>query len=199
MIFATENAVADILSGKKTQTRRLVKEGDFTEKFHALIDKTVHTPKIKSICYWGRREPKSEDDSTARIKWQVGRDYAVQIGRGKHTELACPKCKWKPTKDTYIPFGLLFLCIKAKVHIPCPKCGIEIKPLRIRLTGIRKERLLDISETDAKKEGFENRHFFLEAFYKINKLIPQDKALVNLLLYGPRYNPFVWVLGFVVK
>lgn len=162
MIFATEHAITDIIAGKKTQTRRLVKKGElFTGRF-------MHREILK-VLYWGKRPLRSEDDSNARIKWQVGRDYAVQSGRGKPALQICTTCR-----KTFV--------------FPDTTCGKHAgsKQLRIRITSIRKEKLLDISEEDAKKEGFKNKDEFWKAFTSINN--PKN---------GGRYvNPDVWVLGF---
>lgn len=67
MIFKPELA-ALILVGGKTQTRRVVKEGDRS---------TIFSP-YHAI-------PQSPDcvQRNGRILWQVGRVYAVQPGRGK--------------------------------------------------------------------------------------------------------------------
>jgi len=66
-----------ILNGKKTQTRRLVKEREHAASENGFID-TVYSD--NRIGY-------------GKVKWQVGRDYAVQLGRGKPELRYCPKCK----------------------------------------------------------------------------------------------------------
>jgi len=94
-----------VLSGQKTQTRRLVKEGD----------SLIYWPLVKegdSLIYWPTacifRKTKSGD---IRLLWRVGQIYTIQSGRGKKGN---------------------------------GKFGI---------TEIRKERLQDISENDARAEG----------------------------------------------
>ena len=94
----------------------------------------------------------------------------------------------------------------------CIKCRRALSPLRIKITNIRKERLLGITEADAKKEGFSTkgietaRDNFLKAFIIINwKEIPRTmkfkeamtgyKTIVDLGLW----NPEVWVINFEVK
>lgn len=53
---------------------------------------------------------------------------------------------------------------------------------RVRILDVRREQLLDITEEDARAEGYETRRDFLEAFHRINpKAAP---------------NPEVWVVTF---
>ena len=61
MIFSLKS-IEDILTGKKTQTRRLVKD----QEWFSPVTLSVYT-----------------DRAMGRLKWQVGRTYAVQPGRGK--------------------------------------------------------------------------------------------------------------------
>ena len=156
-----------ILDGTKTCTRRLVKEGEFSMTSSGIpecnvIPMTVFKTK-------GLFESK-------RIKWQVGRDYAVQLGRGKPGLWYCLKCKEiAECKDYFTSFGK---------H----KCKVGHKSLRIKITGIRKEALLDISLKDIKKEGFSNKDEFWKAFNSVCK--PKDGGLY--------VNPDVWVLDFEV-
>lgn len=71
MIFKQWQAVKN---RAKTQTRRLVKEGDFAANTHgrAVPDDV-----------WGNRIDTVYDDN-GRMRWQVGRTYAIQPGRGKN-------------------------------------------------------------------------------------------------------------------
>lgn len=90
-----------VLSGDKTVTRRLAHLND--EGFGP-VDEWGHELALKTV---GRHI----NDGGMRLKWQVGRTYAVQPGRGKKA------------------------------------VG------RIRITGIRREQLQDISPEDVKAEG----------------------------------------------
>jgi len=60
MQFTPENC-DKILRGEKTQTRRVVKEGDKAELW---VGRVLHN---------------------GRLKWELDGDYAVQPGRGKHS------------------------------------------------------------------------------------------------------------------
>lgn len=55
----------------------------------------------------------------------------------------------------------------------------------LEITDIKREALRDISEDDAKREGFENRQEFIDYFEEIN---PEMK----------RQNPEVVAIGFKV-
>lgn len=58
--------------------------------------------------------------------------------------------------------------------------------LTLEITDVRVQRVEDISEDDAKAEGFLCRGQFLELFYNVNKRAPAWS------------NPWVWVLTFKV-
>lgn len=181
-----------ILDGTKTCTRRLVKEGEFSMTSSGIpecnvIPMTVFKTK-------GLFESK-------RIKWQVGRDYAVQLG-GKAGLWYCSNCKkiWNDRKASYlknkklVSVGLLGCdCTQGKYG---PEPCKTLKSLRVKITGIRKERLLDISESDAKKEGFKNKDEFIQAFRKIVKT---NQACFYDNIYGFPDKLEVWVLDFSVK
>jgi hypothetical protein len=153
MIFS-EKSVEGLLSGRKTQSRRLVKDGEMLVPNDTYKEGNVF---LKSDVVVHKFRP----------KWRVNKDYSVQLGRGRK--------------------GLSF---------------------RVKIVGIRKERLLDISEEDAKREGYKNIWDFISAFCNLNKIIPNAyEALMvsngeitfsNTKLkkrIKEYYNPFVWVLS----
>jgi len=153
MIFATTNAIQDILAEKKTQTRRLVKEGD--------IRMPIEGEKINCVGILNKNDP-----TKIILKWVVGKTYAVQSGRGKPCAWYCPKCKAIINK---LPKEFKEFKNKDKA-LQCSFCcyhGI-MKPLRIRITSIRKEKLKEISLLDAKAEGFKDIAEFISIFKKIN-------------------------------
>ena len=156
MLFKPE-MIEQILNGTKCQTRRLVKE---KERLSLFESGTV-------VQGYGQR-----------IKWQVGKKYAVCPGRGKSQVWYCPKCK-----TCYPVKGIV------DDHRYCLVCQQYLKSLFIELTGIRKELLLDISEKDAEREGFDCSWDFLCKFSEINK---------NKTIGLNHYNPDVWVLEFKV-
>ena len=194
MIFATENAIRQIISGEKTQTRRLVKEGE-----HPAFDIGME---INTDCVFTK---------DAKIKWQVGKTYAVQSGRGRNGLFYCPICFKKGKKEYLLEQDGAKGKDLTKIDELCwYKPYHHMKPLRIRITGIKKEKLLDIQTEDVIKEGFENQATFLKAFCEINKIrhcwqFPpssgykfEKKMVIGLDSdwFGCDKNPFVWVLDF---
>ena len=142
-----------ILNGEKTETRRLAKGGDVGIYYSGELDKNFN---IKNALY-------CKVFRNGRLLWQVGKDYSVQLGRGKP--------------------GL---------------------PFRIEITQIRKERLLDITEEGARREGFDSSkndctaaiRKFISAFGKANKM---EIKSIYLKDEEDKYNPLVWVIRFKVK
>lgn len=170
-IYEPRDIAEMICDGVKTQTRRLVKEG--------------------KIGIFNIHDGKFRVESNGRIKWQVGRDYAVQLGRGKPGLWYCPKCKNTEVCYYWNSKRLCRACYtKMKIWNNRRVKHFTMKPLRNKITSIRKERLLDISEEDAKKEGFKDKYDFLRAFLKANNMYEEGMKVPN---------PEVWVLDFEVK
>ena len=122
MIF---KQIQEIIDGTKTQTRRIVKPGEYSP-LTGLISVT-HAVRT------------AED----RLKWQTGRDYAVSPGRGKpgamwngQTQWVLPHSGTHPTEST--PRGFQ---------------DRGYKPLRIVITAIRREPLQSITPEDVRAEG----------------------------------------------
>lgn len=130
MIF---KQIHEIVSGQKTQTRRVVKPGEEARYFP-----------------WGEIE--WVGSSNGKAKWRLWNDYAVVPKRGART---------------YIHEG---------------------HPLRIVITGIRQERLHDITEEDAQAEGVRDCAEYKRLWRSINKT------------RGTRWddNPLVWVIEFCI-
>lgn len=83
-----------------------------------------------------------------RLKWQVGRDYAVSPGRGN------PGVWWKPATGAFRdPRELIEVATEDGENSYDTIAERGYKPLRNRITEIRREPLRDISEADAKAEG----------------------------------------------
>ena len=189
MIFG-EKSIEGILSGKKTMTRRLVKEGEelMSTKRNILGSVLPYSELYNRTWYFDCVQ------KNGRVKWQVGNDYAVCPGRGKRGLLYCPKCY------SISAYSKEVWCAIKKNH----KEEIKMKPLRVVIKSIRKEKLLDISEADAKKEGYKNCVEFVEAFAYINrKSLPTEIKKLNGMLVPSlkkleMWNPFVWVLEFEV-
>ena len=134
-----------VLDGTKTQTRRMVKPGDY------------YCAPLGAVCL-------HRDNTDDYVSWTIDKTYAVQPGRGQKA------------------------------------VG------RIRITGIRQERVQDISEADALAEGIEWRgHWTPGGVYDppewVGNYPPDDYAALWDTIHtkrGTRWNqnPECWVLCF---
>lgn len=211
MIFATKNAIQQIVSGAKVQTRRLIKENEMGLRCYIdPIDKGdmwLDSNEIGDIVEQVVTIKKN------KVKWQVGKNYAVQSGRGKRGLFYCPKC-FKNGKKEYLlqQVGTKGQDLSKVEELCWHEPYHTMKPLRIVITNIRKERLLNIDEVDAKKEGYRCKFEFLANFCRLNKIracwqyppssgykIQLRKKLFETCdWFGIDKNPFVWVLSFKV-
>jgi len=171
-----------VLNGTKTQTRRLIKPGEFASGSRSGgrqeifgVWKDIHDLQDRSGQFGFVRTPLQILESLYRLKWHKAmgcfrdKTYAVQPGRGK----------------------------KAKTYAVQPGRGKKAVG-RIRITAIRRERVQDIRELDAEAEmGFRVpiRHFMWgvttkQKFAKLWNSIHTKR--------GTRWedNPEVWVLEF---
>lgn len=155
MLFKQEMIDA-ILTGKKTQARRVANDDDMT-----LFAPDGSTRAVYTLDKHGK----------LRMKWRVEQSYAIQPGRGKggiYARLAMSgKYEWQTTQ-------------------PDGNGGAQWKPMRIRITAIRRELLHAITESDAQAEGVESVAAYRELWERINTA------------KGVRWsdNPYVWVIEF---
>lgn len=127
MLFKPELA-EKIIRGEKTETRRLKQPGE-----RLMNGRTVY--------------------HNGRIKWEVGRTYAICPGRGKPT----------------IKYAFLDSDKLAYWHPYDPLPSVqEWTPARIRITCISEEIVGAISEASAIREGFGSRDAFFITFAEIN-------------------------------
>ena len=132
-MFFTPEHISKIISGAKTQTRRIVKPGEILHGGPFTVDGTKFYETPRAV-YTGAIPHE-------RLKWMVGRDYAVSPGRGK------PGVWWYPATRTWVHPS-------DDQRATGPGYAGSL-PLRIRLLAIRQEALQDISEEDARAEGCE--------------------------------------------
>jgi len=167
--------VEKIITGKKIVTRRLVKEGEYLAPNNY---KYEDSPKDSWICLKNKK---------GIAKWQVGKEYDVCVG-GKQIWY-CLKCNNICNIETVV-------CNKTDM---CKYDGIKTKSLKIKVTGITKEKILDITLEEAKLEGFKSKIRFIEAFAKIyySEMPEANKNLKYGDVVKP-WNPFVWVIKFEV-
>jgi len=159
--------VDEILSGQKTQTRRVVKPGE------------------------GMYEASLALTAAGNVKWAVGKTYAVVPKRG------LPGVWWKRVGTVALTHNGMHEYHypsnpdAAAIALPVTRAELEkrgFRPLRIRITAIRQERLQAITEADAKAEGVSSKGEYAKLWNRINKR------------KGTRWsdNPLVWVLTFEV-
>jgi len=209
MIFS-EKSIQDILGNKKSQTRRLVKEGEEMEQG---FDNNINAD-FDLVFKW---QNKKNGDLLKRNKWCVGSDYAVCPGRGKKCLWYCPKCKKLVRQPQKEKNSELVTHFEPLPYSRCGECKTHLKPLRVVVKSIRKERLLDISEADARKEGYKNKVEFAKAFMELNWRKKPFEFYIDIVvranwkqkqkqykaelerLQELNWNPFVWVLEFEVK
>lgn len=253
MLFTLE-MIEKMVKAEKTQTRRLVKKGDtlFSNEKEVLEEvkefqhKTVHTEqyqhtRLDKIAWNGAHKEKCKllyyeklkkgvKGKNGKVKWQVGKDYAVQPGRGKAGVWWCSTCKtilkFEDKDDDYLytECKCYFCC--GNVHLYFPKKEIKKMmedwpasypnkwiPFRRRIIKIEEQKLLDITEEEAKKEGFKTMLHFLDYFYRIygkkkgftlyqksyerKKLITILKELIDIKNWK-YWNPDVWAITFEV-
>lgn len=195
MIFS-EKSIRDILDNKKTMTRRLAKKGeDWIE--------TIGESNIVGV---GEKEYIAESGIRYHkliTKWRVGKSYAVQNGRGKKGLYYCNKCKKIVKKAKGLDDTLYSYCdcvdkrlvMSGKFLFNSGK-SLDFwfnkngwKPLRIKITGIKKEKLMSMPFKDLAKEGYDDLLEYLGEFCRLNKFDIEEIAEIN---------PEVWVLEFEV-
>jgi len=180
ILFSTEMVQA-ILTGSKTMTRRVVNpqpELEIRETFNsstgwADIDKNGWAIKREVKCPYG----KPGDLLWVRETWRLPEfheyDAPVQpefkAGHDQADEL-----KWKPS-----------------IHMKKEHCRIWLK-----VTGVRVERLQDITENDVIKEGVEPIVDFKISFFKYLWDSLNGKPRGNGRDISWAANPWVWVVEF---
>lgn len=195
ILFSAPMVLA-ILEGRKTQTRRLYKNRkhpDFGCDMAAseLVREPQHV--IDRICPYGQ----PGDRLWVRETWaEVGTfdpglmiyraDYPACVPRQYENVPPVSEIKWKPS-----------------IHMFRKNSRINLK-----ITGVRVERLQDISEADAIPEGVESDHTEMGPLYWVPGLMQEtvsEKSPVESYkklwegINGPvswAANPWVWVIEF---
>ena len=152
MIF---RQVKEILSGQKTQTRRECKSGEYM--------------------VWDSDRHRNCVEANGRIKWEIGRNYAVVPKRGEMSVFYNPQ-----TLEIWPGDGFgVTIQRKKKAAI---RAGYV--PLRIQITGLYCLPLHNITEEDALAEGVGSVAEYKELWEQINGNGSWDK------------NPMVWEIAF---
>lgn len=160
-----------ILNGTKTQTLRVRKPDEWHDG-EWINDPITKVDVIK------------EDEYRGRLKWQVGKSYAIVPKRGAAGVWISPDGEMRhPVTYTHDMEWDTTLRHDARGWLR----ELGYRPAKIRLTAIRCEHLHDITEEDAIEEGVAS--------------VEEYKALwesINGRTKGARWadNPKVWVLEF---
>lgn len=164
--------ITAIVEGRKTQTRRIAAPMAWIER-QPIPGAMREACPIESIGY------------ANRLKWKVGNTYAVCPGRGK------PGVWWNELLD----------CTR-EWQTERPGIHNRWRPLRIHITAIRRERVTEISEEDARAEGMEPQLVTgsgptAQYSYVANYALLWDRINTRK---GTRWNddPWVWCLSFEV-
>lgn len=144
MIFATHQAPDKIAKGIKTQTRRT----------RLLSDIGVSKDNGIVRVYSGN----------GRVRYDVGKTYGVQTGRGQ------PILLWLPGDPIYEP---------CPTDMPLPNRE-QWQPFRIRIVKIREEDARDITHEDAIAEGFSGQMEFWRVWCGM-----YDKAVLQFSFNTP--------------
>ena len=193
ILFNTE-MVRAILDGRKTVTRRVVKfPSNVKKQSNGLLTlftegECYENNRIEDIVEYLKQPFKVNDILYVRETWcglpvtanghMRGHDVYYYKADGDHRPVGW-KGNWRPS-----------------IHMPAEAARIFLK-----VTGVRAERLKNITESQAVKEGFVDdaeycvgnsaRGHFMELW---NTTIKKDQ----LQYYGVAANPYVWVIEFEV-
>lgn len=154
--------IAEIVEGRKTCTQRVVKPGE-----------TAHVDEDGEI--------RIVFDARGRVKWQVGRDYAVSPGRGQKAVRVFWGDSLRPCPIIVYPSGIERGGMVVDI-------SDEFVPLRIRIQRIERVALHSVDRAVALAEGVAS----VEAYQALWDTIAGKT--------GPRWdaNPMVWRLWFEV-
>jgi hypothetical protein len=196
--------VRAILAGTKTQTRRVVKAAP---EGWAPIGPEVFSPTVVDRhgdeqpgpdaygagnedgsewirCPYGQpedrlwvRETWARDDEDGALMYRadLGRDMNADAWEQGRIE-GVPRCRWRPS-----------------IHMPRWASRIALE-----ITGVRVERLQDISDADAKAEGCPGGHGAIKGYGYSATSVEHYRTLWEQI-NGPGSwdaNPWVWVVGF---
>ena len=186
IIFSTE-MVAAIIDGRKTQTRRVVRPG-IAKKLDAGADwRSLRCP-----------HGKAGDRLWVKEQWQVQPSEDLSSGN-KGVIYRADYCFIR--SDDELPLRIMPEARDRPVgggwHSPIfmPRWAAR---LTLEITDIRMEKLQDMTEEDAQKEGFDGIEDLLDPYDRVFAVgfIPTWDHLNIKRGYGWNTNPWVWVITF---
>ena len=200
ILFNTD-MVRAILGGKKTVTRRICKDGnDYTVPDMGFYDAEKRTYAVHNYADAEHTDKLSIAERSipicpgdilyVRETWSE-----IKNADGSHKRYVYK------TTDTY-PFGENGYIVRFNWHpsIHMPK---EAARIFLRVTNVRLERLQDMTEEDALKEGVETGALFTDdetleipALRRFQKLWNSTIKKSDMDKYGWNENPYAWVIEF---
>lgn len=194
ILFNTEMVKA-ILDGRKTVTRRLVKPKSKNAcGFYATFRKSDNA--FMGVYDYDENERQFDNSQTppaciddilyVRETWSEGYEEGTYIYKADDKLAELPEFK-ESSKMIYRP----------SIHMPKEAARIFLK-----VKDVRVERLQDMSEEEARKEGtphgplFEGGDFEITALSKFPRLWNSTIKKADLERYGWEANPWVWVIEF---
>lgn len=147
-------------------------------------------PMVRAI-FDGKKTMTRRIYKTCFYTWQVGdRIWVKETYLVAHDDSNNTKIIYAATDPNLLGIGFNYsVKCSSKTQLPIWRPSIFMPRIYSRLlleiTDIKREALRDISEDDAKREGFENRQEFLDYFEEINPILKGQ-------------NPEVIAIGFKV-
>lgn len=177
ILFSTEMVQA-ILAGRKTMTRRVIKDRDIINNFDIDVDGSVYA--------YIDQETGDSYPPTAIARYHIGDILWVREtwSRDESGEYVY-RTNYGTTKDDSFPPSMFRW--RPSIHMPREAARIFLK-----VTNVKVERVQDITAHDAIREGMESEIPF--------DTVDEFKELWNNLNakrgYGWESNPWVWVYEF---
>ncbi|WP_323086845.1 morphogenetic protein [Klebsiella variicola] len=200
MIFNAE-MVRALLSGRKTQTRRIIKpqpeailSGSLSGKWLSRPLNGLLLPKIEDIAIHcpfgvvGDRIWVRETFQGPLFDYDLMDSYCKDPTPFEKPEFCVYKADGVPAPEFYDADDELHCCWRPSIHMPCWACRILLE-----ITNVRVERLKSISDGDAIREGCST------ADMMSGDCVADVFARLWASIYGSdswNANPWVWVIEF---
>jgi len=168
--------VRAILENRKKMTRRVI---------HPDISNWFDVCKVDGAIAWQEQETGDFYPPTHRARYQVGDILYV-----RETWLKSGNHYYYRASDNHENMANLRINVKWKPSIHMPKKAARIF---LRVTDVKAERLWDITESDAGKEGF---HLDMARLSNKDRYYKYWDELNAKRGYGWETNPWVWVYTF---
>ena len=192
-ILFSQDMVRAIIDGRKTQTRRVIK--DFVvydnNKFKSLIRR----------CPYGQVGDRLWVRETWARMFKNG-EYCIKEDEVNPDRCPCPGCYIEYKADTGHPYPGDWDADEAKGNDDAPKWHPSIHMTRqdsritLEITNIRVEKLQTISEEGAKKEGCISEIGEGCAFYPAKLAFEFLWNIIHSKIFPWESNPWVWVIEF---